>query len=290
MPENVKNCPLCHHETSRHFDTCQFRGHTVHNRICANCGLVFQSPRMSSAELDEFYATEYRLVYQGDEGPTQKDLRTQKGRAESLLAFVSAAIPEVTRHLDIGCSAGILLTTFRDHYENQPLGVEPGDSYRVYAQSQGLTVYPDISDLLTAGEPRCDLISLAHVLEHLSNPVGYLTDLRERYLSRNGWLLLEVPNLYCHQSFELAHLISFSAHSLRQTIQQAGYEIASLEAHGRPLSELLPLYLTVLARPGKTASAVVQPEKGVLRKRQLGMFRRRVLQKLFPKRAWKPIL
>ncbi len=287
MPENVQYCPLCHHENSRHFDTCQFRGYTVHNRICANCGIVFQSPRMSTIELDEFYATEYRQVYDGNEGPTQKDLRTQKGRADSLLAFARDSVPGVNRHLDIGCSAGTLLMTFRDYYGDQPLGVEPGDSYRAYARSQGLVVYSDIDDLQSAAESRCDLISMTHVLEHLANPVGYLTYLRERYLSRDdGWLLLEVPNLYCHDSFEIAHLVSFSAHTLRQTIQKAGFEIIKLEAHGRPRSELLPLYLTVLARPGKTASVVIQPEKYVVRKRQLGMFRRRVVQKLYPKQAW----
>ncbi len=286
MSETVQHCPLCRHETSQHFDTSQFRGYTVHNRICTHCGLVFQSPRMSTAELDDFYAAEYRQIYQGEEGPTQRDLRTQQGRADSLLAFVHDLIPIVTRHLDIGCSAGSLLTTFREHYGNQSLGVEPGDSYRAYAQSQGLTVYADIADLLSVGEARCDLISLTHVLEHLSNPIGYLTYLRERYLTRDGWLLLEVPNLYCHDSFEIAHLVSFSPHTLGQTVQRSGFEIFKLEAHGRPRSELLPLYLTMLACPGKTVNMVIQPEKGVARRRKSGIFRRRVMQKLFPKKAW----
>lgn len=241
---------------------------------------------MSSIELDEFYATEYRQIYQGDQGPTQKDLQTQKGRAASLLKFMSDSVSNVDRHLDIGCSAGILLTTFQDYYGDQPLGVEPGDSYRKYAQAQGLTIYTEIEDLPSTRKDRCDLISLAHVLEHLANPIGYLTYLRERHLTLDGWLLLEVPNLYCHDSFEIAHLVSFSPHTLRQTIQKAGFEIVKLKAHGRPRSEFLPLYLTVLARPGKS-SGVIQPEKNVARKRQLGMMRRRVIQKLFPKKAWK---
>jgi 2-polyprenyl-3-methyl-5-hydroxy-6-metoxy-1,4-benzoquinol methylase len=285
MSETIQQCPLCQHQTSQPIDTRQFRGHTVSNRVCAHCGLVFQSPRMTAAELDEFYATEYRQVYQGDKGPTQKDLQTQKGRASSLLGFMVDSVSKVERHLDIGCSAGILLTAFRDHYGSQPFGVEPGDSYREYAQTQGLTVYDDLDDLQEADEAPCDLISMAHVLEHLPDPVRYLTDLREKHLAPNGWLLLEVPNLYCHDSFEIAHLCNFSAHTLQQTVEKAGFEVDKFEAHGRPRSELLPLYLTLLARPGQNAGPV-QPEKGVARKRQLGMFRRRVLQKLFPKRAW----
>jgi SAM-dependent methyltransferase len=288
MTENVNYCPLCHHQESQPFDIRQFRGYPVSNRVCGNCGLVYQSPRMTAAELDEFYAAEYRRVYQGEPGPILKDLQAQSGRAASLLKFVVGSVPAVQRHLDIGCSAGILLTTFRKHYGDRPLGIEPGDSYRDYAQSQGLMVYSDIADLQTANEACFDLISMAHVLEHLPDPVGYLASLRENHLTPDGWLLLEVPNLYCHDSFEIAHLTSFSAHTLCQTVQRAGYEIVKLEAHGRPRSELLPLYLTMLAKPGKMAGAI-QPEKGMARKRQLGMLRRRVLQKLFPKRAWLPV-
>lgn len=285
MSETVQQCPLCGSKTSQPFDTRKFRGHTVSNRVCVHCGLVFQSPRMTDAELDEFYTAEYRQVYQGDQGPTQKDLRAQQGRATSLLAFVVDSVPKVNRHLDLGCSAGILLRAFHDHYGSQPLGVEPGDSYREFAQSQGLTVYADIADLQATDEARSDLISMAHVLEHLPDPVGYLINLREKHLTPDGWLLLEVPNLYCHDSFEIAHLCSFSAHTLRQMVEQSGYEIVKLEAHGRPRSELLPLYLTLLARSGEIGGQV-QTERGVARKRQLGMFRRRVVQKLFPKKAW----
>lgn len=288
MPENVKKCPLCQSTSSDPFDTRKFREHTVANRVCANCGLVYQSPRMTAVELNTFYTAEYRQIYQGDEGPTQKDLQTQKGRASALLKFVAGFIPKVERHLDIGCSAGILLETFCDHYENFPLGIEPGDTYRKFAQDKGITVYTKINELLVLNEPRSDLISMAHVLEHLPDPVGYLVDLRENYLTPEGWLLLEVPNLFCHDSFETAHLVSFSSHTLRQTIQKAGFNLVKLEAHGRPRSEILPLYLTVLARPGKEqATLQIRSERGVAFKRHLGLFRRRVLQKLFPKEAWK---
>lgn len=285
MPETIKKCPLCQSAASAPFDTRQFREHTVTNRVCEKCGLIYQSPRMTAAELDEFYTAEYRQVYQGDQGPTEKDLQTQKGRASALLEFMAGSVPKVNRHLDIGCSAGVLLGQFRDHFGSQPVGVEPGDTYRVYAQARDILVYSKIADLHAADESRFDLISMAHVLEHLPDPVGTLANLREKHLTPEGWLLLEVPNLYCHDSFEIAHLTSFSAHTLRQAVQRSGFEIVKLEAHGRPRSEILPLYLTLLARPGKT-TGVIQPEKYVARKRQLGMFRRRVLQKLFPKRAW----
>ena len=285
MPETVNNCPLCDHETSHNFDTRKFREHTIHNQVCAHCGFVFQSPRMDTDELDAFYASEYRQVYQGEEGPSPKDLLNQEERASALLSFAKDEIPNITRHLDIGSSAGCMLETFREHYHNKTVGVEPGDAYRRYAQSKGLTIYPDIADLEYTNEFKFDMISMAHVLEHLPDPIKYLISLREQYLLPHGWLLVEVPNLYCHDSFEIAHLTSYSMHTLRQTLLRSGFEIIKQESHGRPRSELLDLYLTVLVKPG-VQSDRIRPEKLVARKRELGMLRRRIMQKLFPKQAW----
>lgn len=244
---------------------------------------------MNAVELDEFYAAEYRWIYQGDEGPSSRDLQTQDGRASALLDFVADTILEVNRHLDIGCSAGILLGRFQDHFNCQPIGVEPGDNYRDYAQARDLRVYPDLSALFAAGEERFDLISMAHVLEHLPDPVGYLSDLHENLLTAEGSLLVEVPNLYCHDSFEIAHLMNFSVHTLRETLNKAGYSVLKMFKHGRPRSKMLPLYLTVLAQPDPIKyKDKVNPERFVAKKRKIGITYRRILQKLFPRQAWVP--
>ncbi len=282
-------CPLCGHAESRPFDTRTFRGYTIHNRICTHCGLVYQSPRMSAEELEAFYTAEYRRLYQGNEGPSPKDLQIQAQRAQALLAFAQPHLAAVQRHLDIGCSAGFLLKAFQRYYDCEVRGIEPGNAYRQYTQPRGLLVYPTLEALLAAEEPPFDLVSMSHVLEHLPNPLGYLTTLREKLLTPNGWLLLEVPNLYCHDSFEVAHLTNFSAHTLRQTLRQAGYEIVTLRQHGQPRSALLPLYLTVLARPTQAPKPPIRPEHFVAAKRKAGMFCRRVVQKLWPRKAWLPL-
>jgi len=265
-----------------------FRDHQVVNQLCEDCGLVFQSPRMTPDELDDFYAREYRQVYQGEEGPTNKDLLVQNGRADSLVEMLSNNKVNPTSYLDIGCSSGILLQRFREHFACDVIGVEPGDAYRNYAQKQGLTVYADITD---SQESDFDLISMAHVLEHLPDPVAYLADLRKDYLTPSGWLLIEVPNLYSHDSFEIAHMTSFSEHSLRQVLNKAGFQVVALKKHGHPRSKILPLYLTALAQPQDEGAKEykVRPEHNVALKRHLGMLWRRILQKLSPQNAWVPI-
>ena len=288
MTEEVKNCPLCQSEKNSLFDRRQFRGHQVVNRLCGNCGLVFQSPRMTAGELNDFYASEYRQVYQGEAGPTQKDLFVQNGRAESLLEFISQYQVNPTKYLDIGCSSGTLLKRLQDWFKCEAVGVEPGEAYREYASSQGLTVYADLSDIDENSE--FDLISMAHVLEHLAAPVEYLAEIRKEYLTPSGWLLIEEPNLYSHDSFEIAHMTSFSAHTLSEVFRKAGYEVVAIKKHGQPRSKLLPLYLTILAKPQEGFKDYeVRVERFVSVKRQLGMLWRRLLQKLFPHLAWVPI-
>jgi SAM-dependent methyltransferase len=236
---------------------------------------------MTAEELDDFYAREYRQFYQGDEGPTSKDLDIQTRRAASLLHFTKGNLSKVERHLDIGCSAGVLLKIFQNNYGCQAVGVEPGDSYRGYAQAQGYDVYADISELDLGAGGRFDLVSMAHVLEHITDPLAYLIALQENYLTKSGVLLLEVPNLYAHDSFETAHMSAFSKFTLVEILKQAGFSVIASKQHGEPRSKLLPLY--------RTAHLKVSTENFVRQKRKLGVFSRRVIQRLLPNMAWVPI-
>lgn len=301
--EVVPYCPSCRSPQSSLFDERIFRGRPVTNRLCSNCGLVYQSPRMTADALDLFYQAEYRLLYQGSQEPSSKDLALQRSRALELLEFIRNAVPSVQRHLDIGCSAGLLLEGARQAYACQPVGIEPGDAYRQAASRGGMTVYPSLAELEAAGEAaggqehrggkelRFDLISLAHVLEHIPHPVEYLAGLRQ-WLTPNGWLLVEVPNLYGHDCFEVAHLVSYSAHTLRQVLAQAGFQVVQQRIHGQPRSAIIPLYITVLAKAAVKNTAQrpepvqLNPEKGVRRKRRLALLRRSLQTRFFPSKAW----
>jgi 2-polyprenyl-3-methyl-5-hydroxy-6-metoxy-1,4-benzoquinol methylase len=293
MPVKVEACPLCSSTESELFDRRVVQAELVTNRLCKFCGLVYQSPRMSDDELESFYQKEYRQVYQGSEGPNIKDLEVQRSRASVLAGFVGEDITQGARHLDIGSSAGTLLLTFQERFQTTPVGVEPGTAYRAYAQSEGLRVYESLGQLRLSEELPFQLVSLAHVLEHIPDPLAYLHNLREALLVEEGLLLLEVPNLYAHDSFEIAHMFAFSVHTLTQTLQKAGFNVIRSRKHGQPRSQLLPLYITVLARPAKDISpageSLPKPEPNVPMKRRWGMFRRRVLQKFFPHRAWLPL-
>jgi SAM-dependent methyltransferase len=286
MPDIVQSCPLCQENTSSIFDKREFRGIAVSNRVCQSCGLVYQSPRMTESESQVFYEAEYRRLYQAQEGPSPKDLLVQSARAKITLGFISHHVKRCSYILDIGCSSGALLQKIGEYYHAQAFGIEPGTIYRQFAQGSGLTVYPSLAELEHASLPRFNLISMMHVLEHLPNPVQYLQHLREHLLAPDGWLLVEVPNLYAHDSFEVAHLICFSVHTLAQVMIKSGFHPTIIHTHGQPRSQLIPLYITLLARPGDIGAFTLKPEKLVRIKRKLGFAYRHLVERLLPQQAW----
>ena len=242
--------------------------------LCRVCGLVFMDPKPTEPALTEFYAANYRVQVQGQEGPTSKDRWAQKRRASHLLDLARPAIPKVARHLDIGCSLGELLDAFRDRYQCESLGIEPGEAYRELGRRRGLNVFPGLESLPAEFRSRIDLISLAHVLEHLPEPVEFLRRVRRDWMVPGGHLIVEVPNLLCHPSLEPSHLTAFHAQSLRWTIEAAGFRAVRIKTHGRPHSRLLPLFVTVLAQAAGTgdfAERAGSPVRGLRLRRRLGV-------------------
>ncbi|MCJ7696473.1 MAG: class I SAM-dependent methyltransferase [Anaerolineaceae bacterium] len=294
MTDNTRKahvCPLCKCNKASDFHQLESFGYSVKYYQCSNCGLIFQDVNESQAGDPEFYKEIYRKIYQTSEAPTPKDLRIQQQRAENEVAFlIQNNVKSIKRALDIGASAGELLDTYRYKYACQVVGVEPGRLYREFAEARGIEMFESL-EVLLAKDVKCfDLISMMHVLEHVNDPLEMLKGLRENLLTPDGHLLIEVPNFYAHDSFELAHLICFTKHSLIQLLESAGYDIVAVKSHGFPRSKLLNLYLTVLITPNhkEAKKFSVKLDRRVGLKRKIGFFYRRIVQKLFPGQAWLP--
>jgi len=286
------NCFLCQSLQKEIFTYVESFNFPLVYYQCENCGLIFQSLEESQAADPEFYAETYRKIYQSSETPTLKDLWVQEQRAEHVMRLLTGQKTEKpARILDIGASSGILLNAFQEAFGGQVTGVEPGDAYRGFAEQSGLEMFPSLDALIKSAPERYDLVSLMHVLEHLPDPLGTLRIIRKNLLADDGCLLIEVPNFYAHDSFELAHLTCFTPHSLKALVRQAGYQVVLFDAHGEPRSSLLNLYLTLLAKPLPESVAVepIRRDQCVRFKRRMGFLYRRVAQKLFPQQAWRPL-
>lgn len=289
--ETLDRCTICHSENLSPFETIHADGMALDYVICRRCNTVLQSPQLTEKATQEYYASQYQTRLLGADGTLEKDLRVQAGRARHIQSLLLPQQAGVTRMLDIGSAAGVLLRCIRADTGCEIVGVEPGEFYRNNTQAQGLQVYESIDALREAGPDRFDLISMMHVLEHLHHPVSVLQDLRETLLSSSGYLILEVPNLYGHSSLELAHILGFNSSSLKTALALAGYRVEWILSHGEPRSSLLPLYLTLLARPDgdrKNVPFAARPGRVQLL-RKLGMARFNLFTNALQRFAWRAL-
>ena len=286
------NCLLCGSDQSSIFARVESFGFPLVYLHCDQCGLIYQSEEDNKAADPDFYTSTYRKIYQTTEEPTGKDLWVQRQRAVHLVETLKVVLPQLpSRVLDVGASTGVLLKAFQDAFGCAIAGVEPGDAYRAYAEKQGISMFPSLEALTASKADKFSLVSLIHVLEHLPDPVGTLASIRRDLLDKDGYLLLEVPNFYAHDSYELAHLACYTPHTLQEVLRKAGFEPVVVNRHGVPRSALLNLYITVVARPlaGDTLKSQARPESLVALRRQAGLFYRRLVQRLFPHQAWLPL-
>lgn len=151
-----------------------------------------------------------------------------------------------------------------------------------------MIVFPSLDEILEEESEPFQLVSLSHVLEHLPDPVAYLTTLRSHVLASDGYLLIEVPNLLGHVSYEVAHLTCFWKKTLVDLLGVAGYRVHYLKIHSIPRDYVKKgRYLTVIARPASEAAAFrvdpywwrvvrVRRAKGLSRRSWLQLARRAV--------------
>jgi len=256
LSQTVSICPLCGSSNFRTFDT--FYSSEIHlllhYKVCTYCSLVFMSPRPDQESLNSYYLSTYREGRSGSEKPTNVEIDEQHARAKHLVRFFSKVVPEtqIRSHLDIGCSVGELLLGFQTMFDiTLSIGVEPTVAHRAYAiQQNSLQVFESLDFLEKTSQGPYDLVSLSHVLEHLPDPIDYLTRLRTIFMTEKSHLLVEVPNLYGHTCYELAHLYCFTPKTLEDVVNAAGFSIMAKKLHGLPRNSHLrsQRYITILAK------------------------------------------
>ena len=247
-------CPLCGSAMLSLFSEHVILGTRVRNILCENCTLVFQSPRLSEDELNAYYAGPYWIQAIGAEVPIASKLDFEQARALHLADVIEQSIGTCKVHLDIGCAAAALLLETKRRFGCHVVGIEPGVAYAAHARQAGVEIHSSLDEFLKqmTGGGRPDIVTMSHVLEHVSDPVSFLRRIRDEVLPFDGYLLIEVPNLFVHTAFEPAHLFAYHEGTLEATLGAAGFEVSAKSLHNKPRSDPRPHYLLVIATPGPT--------------------------------------
>jgi SAM-dependent methyltransferase len=248
---SVVKCPSCKRTKFALFDKVISQGANLDYKICRWCGLVFLGSRFSDDDLELFYREDYLGAKCGNGSPSDFSIEEQRLRGDYQKNIVQSHFEKIETHLDIGCSTGEFLFAIRSAYPDvKSVGIEPSNAYRERCTQNGLEVVPTVDELKSTHSKCFGFISMSHVLEHIPDPVGFLSMLKTDLLTPNGFILLEAPNLLGHSSYEISHLFCFYEKTIRDVLRLSGFKVVLLKKHGIPRAlEHVPRNLTILAVP-----------------------------------------
>ncbi len=196
------NCPVCgsqhFHEIIKAPDRFSVEQGLKFSIVgCDICGFRFLNPRPEAAEISAYYMNaEYQPFISAQAKQKMWDrlyrqvrvfaLRRKRERIEKLKTG--------GRLLDVGCGTGEFLFEMEQHGW-QVEGIEPDESAVKFAcEHFGLHVKVGDEKELEGVEKQYDVITLWHVLEHVSSPQKLMVNC-ENLLADRGLLLLAVPNI-----------------------------------------------------------------------------------------------
>ncbi|WP_337098683.1 class I SAM-dependent methyltransferase [Paenibacillus sp. YIM B09110] len=243
------NCPLCQYEHTDLF--AQYENHALMQ--CSRCDLIYQTEQEQldlPALVDGIYNVEW--------------IQMRAAYAESTFldhALFNTLLLDIMGQrkgtlLEIGSGTGEFALT-AGNAGWQVTGIEPSSISCLYAKEKyGVTLRNGMWDPVICRdlEP-FDAIAFWHVLEHIRDPLDFLTGLRD-YIKPGGMLYFSIPNKnsFTNETYgpasplytERDHLYHYSSRSLRLTLGLAGYSVVSLFSRQLP-HNLDPL---IHAHPG----------------------------------------
>jgi SAM-dependent methyltransferase len=143
---------------------------------CNGCGTLFQKPMPAMAQLASYYPSDYHSMTNA--GLLNRIRNGLRIRRLLRLAKVNGPI------LDFGCGGGAFLAQATKSIPSRTLwGFEIADCPIIEELNCGLIkiVRGGLTDLLKV-LPKCSLITMNHVIEHLPDPRATITSLTERLL------------------------------------------------------------------------------------------------------------
>lgn len=145
------------------------------------------------------------------------------------------------RLLDIGCGVGKFVEMMSD-LGWQSEGVDTDPVVVNICTERGLKVRKGTLEEQRYADDYFDAITLKHVIEHSRDPISLLNECH-RILKPGGKLVLLTPNLegIGHKKFKYfwlgldapRHLFLFTAKTLPEAIQRAGFKVTHLSSTGR---------------------------------------------------------
>ena len=196
---------------------------------CLSCGLV----RLNNNPLSpDYYQTkQYRESYNSTADPSEYIKEHDSEQAERINKLGSGFFRN-SIILDYGCGGGVFLDLVKG-LSLTTIGIEPYIGYHDSLRDRGHVIYSDVDLAMHEYKGKVDRMVSFFVIEHVNDPVQYLTD-SYNLLNVGGSLYLETDNLntilfelgaskYEEFFFRTAHQWYFDSDTLQELAQSVGF-------------------------------------------------------------------
>lgn len=237
-------CDLCDAESFRTISDTDRHGRPLETVVCERCGLVSHARIPTEAELEAFYANDYRREYHGEVTPSSRRVMRAWKTGERILDQLEPYLGPRDRVIEIGSGIGCTVKVF-DLAGHEATGVEPNVGFCNYGVQKLRASVRQGYLFDVERRPIYDLVLLVHVIEHFRSARAALDHIYSM-LRMGGRLYVECPNLAApfatnKRMFHFAHIFNFTPQTLTALAGRCGFAVEEgFQERGNPnLSMLL---------------------------------------------------
>jgi len=238
--EILKNCPVCGSQTFDLFLSGKdyfLTGESFNIMKCRECGFRFTNPRPQAEALGRYYESPEYISHSDSKKGLFASVYQQMRKYTLVQKYtLITKLQQKGEILDIGCATGQFLNYMAKHGW-KCTGIEPDEKTRFYAISEyGLQVFAE-GQLDLFEKSSFDVITMWHVLEHVSDLNGRLMQLN-KLLKPQGSLLVAVPNCDSYDAkkydkfwagYDLPrHLYHFTKANVKLLMEKHGFTIVNI--------------------------------------------------------------
>jgi len=212
-------CPLCEKKTQvdyiSHYKNQNplFEERDLYK--CLECNLIFIHPMPTQKDLDLYYKTVWTT---SDEASIVYQIQANE-RVKYIARHIS--LFSGMRILDIGSGHGLLLDALKKNgfTDFTIYATDPSPENMERLKKRGIQVFPDIESI---GDQQFDLVFICFVLEHIPDPVPFLS-LILKHVKKRGHVFIDLPE--CDDTFKLflePHVTVYTLESLDVLAKKVG--------------------------------------------------------------------
>jgi 2-polyprenyl-3-methyl-5-hydroxy-6-metoxy-1,4-benzoquinol methylase len=248
-------CPLCEADHTSPVNRRTDRDLEITTVCCRQCGLVYHNPVIDDEDRQKV-AVSSRQWHTGSVDNARQLQKLEK-RWNLQWPMLEPVFRPGWRVLEIGCGLGLVGGRLKS-LGAEVWAVEPDPDQAAYARKHyNLEVVPLHFEDVSFGSQQFDLILGSHVIEHFSEPLVFLRQVRT-YAHPETRLFLETPNILApkvsyRRLFSLAHNFYFAPQTLGWLLAKAGWQQEKLQVWRRDSFQ-------ILSRPGTPRQPEVNPQ------------------------------